>query len=317
MTCQQRGCRVIMAATVSTESKLSRILHAEILSEATFIPENGESDSPDTELQTSAATPCTTKNFIMDVGTHNVADIQPHLERMYNEALDNRLPVKLAPRLRQLLQDHQDIFRIKLGSDPPVKVPPMSIRLISGASPVSVKVRRYSEAQQDFLRKKIHELEKLGLVKRNTQSSWACAPLIVPKPGPDKFRFTTDLRPVNKVTVPFVWPMPNLETNTSRLVKKKCFGGVDLCQGYWQFPLEEDSQECQSFITSDGVYTPTRVMHGQRNAVAYCQSTVQKIFESIQNDILLCQMTSLLWPKIQSHCWILSNLSSNFATKAT
>ena len=235
------------AATVLAESKLSRLLHAENLSKATFIPENGEGDSPHTELQTCAATSCTTKTFLMDVGTHNAPDIQPHLERMYNEAIDNLLAVKPARRLRQLLQDHQDISRIKLDHDPLVKVPPMRIRLIPGASPVSVKVRRYSEAQQNFLRKKIEELEKLGLVKRTTQSSWTCAPLIVPKPGPDKFRFTTDLRPVNKITVPFLWPMPNLETNTSRLVKEKCFGGGDLCEGYWQFLLEEDSQESQFF----------------------------------------------------------------------
>ena len=277
-----------MAAAVSpSDSKLSRLLYAQISNEATFMQENEDGDSPETGLDTSESMLCTTHNSVMDVGTHNDAYIQPHLERMYNEALDNGLPVKLAPRLSQLLNDNKDIFRIRLGSDPPVKAPPMSIRLVPGASPVRVKLRHYSEPQQHFLRVKVQELEKLGLVKRKTQGSWACAPLLVPKPGPDKFRFTTDLRPVNKVTVPFVWPMPNLETNTSRLVKKKCFGDVDLCQGYWQFPLEEDSQECQSFITPDGVYKPTRVMHGQRNAVAYCQSTVQKICESIQDKILL------------------------------
>ena len=31
---------------------------------------------------------------------------------------------------------------------------------------------------------------------RKHSSEWACAPLIVPKDGPEKFRFTVDLRPV-------------------------------------------------------------------------------------------------------------------------
>ena len=197
----------------------------------------------------------------------------------------------MAPRLRQLLADYKDIFRIKLGSDPPVKVAPMRIRLVPTAVPVRVKLRRYSEPQQKFLQQKVRELKHLGLVKRNTQSSSAYAPLLVTKPGPDNFRFTPDLRPVNTVTVPTAWPMPNLETNIPSFAKKKCFGDFDLCQGYWQFPLEEEPQEYQSFITPDGVYTPTRVMQGQRNAVAYCQSTVQSICELLVwlDDILATQ----------------------------
>jgi hypothetical protein len=37
-------------------------------------------------------------------------------------------------------------------------------------------------------------MERLGLVKRNLTSRWASTPLILPKAGPEKFRFTLDLR---------------------------------------------------------------------------------------------------------------------------
>ena len=63
----------------------------------------------------------------------------------------------------------------------------MRIRLVPTAASVRVKLSRYSELQQKFLQQKVRELQHLGLVKRNTQNSWACAPLLVPKPVPDNF----------------------------------------------------------------------------------------------------------------------------------
>ena len=225
-------------------------------------------------------------NVDVDIGSHSDVDVRGCLQTMIEEASENGLPNEYKPRLRNLLENYADIFRIKLGSDPPVDVPPMAIRLQPDAVPVRVKMRRYTAPQREFLREKVTELEDLGLIYRNSASTWACAAHVVPKPGSEMFRFTTDLRPVNKVTITFAWPMPDLESATAELAGKKCFATIDLCQGYWQLPLAEDSQECQSFITPDGVYTPTRVMHGQRNAVAYCQSSVQQICSDILESLL-------------------------------
>jgi len=129
----------------------------------------------------------------------------------------------------------------------------MIVKLEPNSKPVSVKVRRYTPRQSVFLHSKVKELERIGLVRRNPTSAWACAPLIVPKSGPEEFRFTTDLRPVNKVTVPHIWPMPDLEASLGKLKNKKVFALNDLCQCYWQFLLDADSQECLSFITPEGV----------------------------------------------------------------
>jgi hypothetical protein len=58
---------------------------------------------------------------------------------------------------------------------------------------------------------KIRELEELGLVYKNTGAEWASPPLILPKPGPDRYRMTVDLRVPNASTKPTSWPMPNLK----------------------------------------------------------------------------------------------------------
>lgn len=221
-----------------------------------------------------------------DTGDEDPFHTAQVLQTRYEEAIQNGLPSELHSELKDMLVEFADIFRTQMGSDPPADVEPMEIRLKPDSSPVRVKLRRYSPPQMAFLRKKTDELLRLGLIKRNNRSQWACAPLLVPKEGPEQFRFTVDLRPVNRQTIPFAWPMPNLESATTQLSEDTCFALIDLCHCYWQFPVEYTSQECQSFITPDGVFTPTRVLHGQSNATAYVQSTVQSLCTSIRDEIL-------------------------------
>jgi Reverse transcriptase (RNA-dependent DNA polymerase) len=64
------------------------------------------------------------------------------------------------------------------------------------------------------------------------------------------------------------------------------FATFDLSQGYWQLSLDADSQDCQSFITPDGVFTPTRVLHGTTNAVPHMQACMQGILGDLSDSIL-------------------------------
>eukprot|EP00171_Calliarthron_tuberculosum_P022675 IDg22675t1 len=108
-------------------------------------------------------------------------------------------------------------------------------------------------------------MSKKGIVYLNPTAKWALAPLLVPKPGPAAFRFTVDLRPVNKYTVKQAITAPPIEIELHKLAN------------------------------SYGVYTPTRVMHGTANATAHMHSALQaaipedlhKSFLAWVDDILL------------------------------
>jgi hypothetical protein len=60
------------------------------------------------------------------------------------------------------------------------------------------------------MRDKIREFEVLGFVYKTTGAEWASPQLIFPKPGPDQYRMTVDLRVPNASNKPTAWPMPNL-----------------------------------------------------------------------------------------------------------
>ena len=72
-----------------------------------------------------------------------------------------------------LLREFRDVFRIKLGKHGPAKIPPMEVKLKSGAKPVKCHQRRYAPAQREFLSKTFKKLEALGAVRAYPTSRWA------------------------------------------------------------------------------------------------------------------------------------------------
>jgi hypothetical protein len=179
----------------------------------------------------------------------------------------------------------QGCLQLNLGADPPANVKPLVIKLRDGAEPVRMSARKYAPPQLKFMRDKIRKLEDLGLVHKNTKSECASPPLILAKPGPDQYRMAVDLRVPNAMTKPTAWPMPNLQDELHDLHGSEVFATLDFCQGYWQIPLQKDSQDCQSFVTPDGVYTPTRVLHGTRNATQHLQSVLLVMMDGIKSNI--------------------------------
>lgn len=66
--------------------------------------------------------------------------------------------------------------------------------------------------------------------------------------------------------------MPLIETELDRAAWAKFFCEFDMTHGYWQLLLHEEIQECQSFVTPDGIFTPTRVLDGNFNANSHLHS---------------------------------------------
>ncbi|KAH9117954.1 hypothetical protein LEN26_012317 [Aphanomyces euteiches] len=128
-----------------------------------------------------------------------------------------------AIELGKLLVKYEDVFRLKLGRDPPVKVEPLRVTLKADAKPVRCKARRYSKEQREFMAKHVDELQAAGLCYRNPRSKWCSAPLIVKKPDANEFRMTVDVRPVNAQTERILWPMPMLEVILDHLCGAQVF----------------------------------------------------------------------------------------------
>ena len=204
------------------------------------------------------------------------------------------LTVEETARLESLLSRHVDVFREDLGNDPPVKVEPLKVRVKPDSKPVKCGMRRYPPVNLEYMREHVAALEANGMVYLNNRATWASAPRIVPKRDAGALRMTIDSRPINDCTEPMPWPMPNLDSAMACLVGTKAYFTLDWTKGYWQLPLHADSQEFFSFMTPFGVYSPTRVLMGQTDAVAYCQSVVHQMFGELLFRGLLAWLDDLL-----------------------
>jgi hypothetical protein len=101
----------------------------------------------------------------------------------------------------------------------------------------------------------------------------------------DQYCMTVDLRVPNASTKSTAWPMPNLQDELHDFHGSEVFVTLDFCQGYRQISLHKNSQDCQSFITPEGVYTPTRVLHETRNDTQHLQSVLVVMMDDIKSNI--------------------------------
>ena len=130
----------------------------------------------------STCTETTTIEYMhFDIGTHVPTDVDVACKNSSRK--QTSLDGANLDRLHSLVRRYADIFCLKLDSDPPVKIKPMVVDLKKECTSFLAKPLRYSVEQLDFLDKKVKELESLGLINRNNNSSWACAPHIMPKTG--------------------------------------------------------------------------------------------------------------------------------------
>jgi hypothetical protein len=113
------------------------------------------------------------------VGTTDSSEVTGCLDAMLQDAVKEGFPKELVQDLRDAVNAEVDIWRTKLGADPPAKLEPLRVVLVDGAVPYRTKPRQYSAAKTKFLREYGKQLEKFKLVFRNNQSRWACAAIPV------------------------------------------------------------------------------------------------------------------------------------------
>jgi hypothetical protein len=124
------------------------------------------------------------------------------------------------------------------------------------------------------------------MIYSNPTSEWGHPIHVVPKPGGSQFRLTVDLRQGNALQKQSAYPMPHLESALHNLSGTGVYGTYDMLQCYWQLSYAESSQECQTFVTPDGTWTPRRVLHGNSNSVAHLQSSIDTMLQPMSQRVM-------------------------------
>ncbi|KRH92791.1 LTR retrotransposon, partial [Pseudoloma neurophilia] len=146
------------------------------------------------------------------------------------------------------------------------------------AKPIFCKPDKRLVHYDEIISKEIEKLEHNGLLVPSN-SQWNTR--IVPVPKPDgSIRMCLDFRPLNSVCIRDNYQMQNVEDILDRLAKASFFTTLDATSGYYQIPLEQDSQEKTAFTWNRKRYQFTRMPFGLVNAPASFQKMMDTIFSA-------------------------------------
>uniref|UniRef100_A0A0K2TCL3 Uncharacterized protein n=1 Tax=Lepeophtheirus salmonis TaxID=72036 RepID=A0A0K2TCL3_LEPSM len=125
----------------------------------------------------------------------------------------------------------------------PIDIPPdVHHRIDTGSSPsCTFKFRRLSPEKTRICQEKLNSLLEAGII-RPSSSSWATPLHFVKKKQPGEWRMVGDYRALNAKTIPDKYPLPHMNDIATRLHGSKIFSKIDLCQAYYNIPVNEEDK---------------------------------------------------------------------------
>ena len=90
-----------------------------------------------------------------------------------------------------------------------------------------------------------------GIIERS-EAAYA-SPLVLVKKPDGTYRTCVNFKELNKITVFDPEPMISADDIFPKLAGSRYYSTFDFCKGYWQIPMEENSKDCTTFVSSRGV----------------------------------------------------------------
>lgn len=188
--------------------------------------------------------------------------------------IDDAFPLK--EELWAVLLEYQDVFTAAAGGEPS-SLPPARVVLKDDAPPLPyIGPRRHAPAVMEFLRKKLDEMILFDIIELSTAPN--AAPIVVATNKNGKMRLAIDYKHLNLASVPYNWPLPDLEATVRSMAGGAWFGKADLSQAFYQQVLEESSRRATAFSTPFGIFQYRRLPIGWRNSPAFFQQGISSAF---------------------------------------
>lgn len=142
--------------------------------------------------------------------------------------------------------------------------------------PFKMRFARRDPAMQEVIDGKVKELLKKGYIEpsRSPYSS----PIMLAKKKNGTWILCMNFRHLNSESDPDAYPLPRITTILDRLRDARYVSSLDLKDGYWQIPLEEDSKRYTAFtVAGRGLYQWRVLPFGLHSAPA----TFQRALDSV------------------------------------
>jgi hypothetical protein len=126
--------------------------------------------------------------------------------------------------------------------------------------PVINPPRRVPTALREPLKLTLEEMERKNVIRKvDEPTEWVSSLVVVEKPKSRKLRICLDPISLNQAIKREHYQLPTIEDITTRMAGAKVFSKLDANHGYWQIPLDEESQLLTTFNTPFGRYCYLRM----------------------------------------------------------
>ena len=151
------------------------------------------------------------------------------------------------------------------------------------SEPIRKKQFKIPHALRSVMDNMVKELQDQKMIEPSA-SPW-CSPVMVVKQttrdGKAKYRFITDMRALNSVTVKDAYPLARMDQALESLGGSAYFTVVDMARGFYQVALDEDSKPKTAFSANGKLWQWTVMPLGLCNA----PSTFTRLMELVLHGI--------------------------------
>ena len=155
------------------------------------------------------------------------------------------------------------------------------IRINESVAPVQHPPRRVPAVLRLKLQDELNHLEKLGIIaKVEDPTDWVSSLVVVPKKE-GKLRICLDPRDLNVAIKRERYQLPTIEDIATRLAGARVFTVLDVKQGFWHIPLEEESSYLTTFNSPFGRYRWLRMPFGISSAPEVFQRSMHQLIEDL------------------------------------
>ena len=159
----------------------------------------------------------------------------------------------------------------------------MRINLIDSYQHQLKPVRAYPIGREDreFLDKEYNKIQaqgKLSFIDQPTPIAYLVFIVWKHVNGQKKGRTVIDLRPLNTVIVPDIYPLPDQDDIMADITRKKCFIVFDASGFFYQLPVIEEYKDRIVVISPRGLERSNIVLIGFKNSPTFVQRFIDRLF---------------------------------------
>ena len=194
---------------------------------------------------------------------------------------------------------HVEVFDLIKNYNPmKVSQSPVTMKIIlKDEIPIYHRPRRISYADQSIVEDQVSEWLRDGIIQQSL-SEYSSPVVLVPKKDGSK-RLCCDFRKLNEKIMRDNFPMVLVDDVLHKLQSAKIYTTLDLRNGFFHVPVDEESRKYTAFVTHNGQYEFLFVPFGLCNSPAVFSRFVFSIFRDlIQNGTIIVYIDDIIIPAV-------------------